>query len=112
VGITLTMETPVEAVFPYLDDIDDVMLMSIRPGWAGQSLNPEVYPRLEAVRTEVDRRGLPVDVEVDGGVKVENAQASVDAGATVLISASGIFQTPDPAAAAATLAAIARGKAA
>lgn len=112
VGITLTLETPVEAVFPYLDDLDDVMLMSIRPGWARQSLNPVVYPRLEAVRTEVDRRGLPVDIEIDGGVKVENAQAAVDAGATVLISASGIFQAPDPVAAAATLAVIARGKAA
>lgn len=112
VGITLNLETPVEAVFPYLDDVDDVMLMSIRPGWAGQVLNPEVYPRIEAVRTEVERRGLPVDVEVDGGVKIENAKAAVDAGATVLISASGIFQTPDPVAAAATIAAIARGEAA
>ena len=44
------METPVEAVFPYLDQVDDVMLMSIRPGWSGQTLNPEVYPRLEADR--------------------------------------------------------------
>ena len=112
VGITLNMETPVDEVFPFLDEIDDVMLMSIRPGWSGQVLNPEVYPRLEAVRTEVDRRGLPVDVEIDGGVKVDNAQAAVDAGATVLISASGIFQAPDPVAAAATLAAIARGEAA
>ena len=112
VGITLNMETPVDEVFPFLDEIDDVMLMSIRPGWSGQVLNPEVYPRLEAVRKEVDRRGLPVDVEIDGGVKVDNAQAAVDAGATVLISASGIFQAPDPVAAAATLAAIARGEAA
>jgi len=112
VGLTLNLETPVEAVFPYLSSLDDVMLMSIRPGWSGQSLNPDVFPRIEAVRTEVDRRGLPVDVEIDGGVKVDNAQAAVDAGATVLISASGIFQAPDPVAAAATLAAIARGEAA
>ncbi|MFI5042722.1 MAG: ribulose-phosphate 3-epimerase [Acidimicrobiales bacterium] len=108
-GITLNLETPVETVFPYLDQIDDVMLMSIRPGWSGQQLNPDVYPRLEAVRTEVDRRGLAVDVEIDGGVKVENAQRAVDAGATVLISASGIFQAADPADAAARLASVARG---
>jgi ribulose-phosphate 3-epimerase len=112
VGITLNLETPVDAVFPVLDEVDDVMLMSIRPGWSGQTLNPEVYPRLEAVRTEVDRRGLPVDVEIDGGVKVENARAAVDAGATVLVAASGIFQASDPAAAAARMAAIARGEAA
>jgi ribulose-phosphate 3-epimerase len=108
-GITIKLETPVEDVFPYLEQVDDVMLMSIRPGWSHQTLNPEVYPRLEAVRAEVDRRGLPVEVEVDGGVKVDNAQRAVDAGATVLISASGIFQAPDPTEAAARLAAIAKG---
>jgi ribulose-phosphate 3-epimerase len=107
-GITLNLETPVEAVFPFLERIDDVMLMSIRPGWSGQELNPEVFPRIEAVRREVDRRGLDVDVEIDGGVKIENAQRAIDAGATVLVAASGIYRTGDPAAAARTLAAIAR----
>jgi ribulose-phosphate 3-epimerase len=109
VGITLNQETPVEEIFPYLDQVDDVMLMSIKPGWSHQQLNPDVYPRLEAVRTEVDRRGAPVEIEIDGGVKVDNAQRAVDAGATVLISASGIFQASDPTAAAAELAAIAKG---
>jgi ribulose-phosphate 3-epimerase len=109
VGLTLNLETAVEAVRPYLELIDDVMLMSIRPGWSGQPLNPEVYPRLEAVRNDVDRGGLAIDVEIDGGVKLDNAQRAVDAGATVLVSASGIFHQPDPAAAAASLAAIAGG---
>lgn len=108
-GITVNLETPVQAVFPYLDQVDDVMLMSIRPGWSGQELNPDVYPRIEAVRAEVDRRGLPVDVEIDGGVKMENAQRAIDAGATVLIAASGIFQAADPTDAAARLAGVARG---
>jgi ribulose-phosphate 3-epimerase len=107
-GITLNLETPVEAVFPSLEQLDDVMLMSIRPGWSGQELNPEVYPRIEAVRREADRRGLELDVEIDGGVKIENAQRAVDAGATVLVAASGIYRTNDPAAAARTLAGIAR----
>jgi ribulose-phosphate 3-epimerase len=107
-GITLNLETPVEAVFPFLERIDDVMLMSIRPGWSGQELNPEVFPRIEAVRREVDRRGLDIDVEIDGGVKIENAQRAVDAGATVLVVASGIYRTDDPAASARALAAIAR----
>lgn len=110
VGMTLNIDTPVEAIFPYLDDLDDVMLMSIRPGWAGQELNPDIYPRLEAVRLEVDRRGLPAAVEIDGGVKVDNAQRAIDAGATVLVAASAIFHAPDPAAAARELAAIARGE--
>ncbi len=112
VGITLNMETPVEAVFPVLDHVDDVMLMSIRPGWSGQQLDPAVYPRLLEMRTEIDRRELDVALEIDGGVKVDNARAAVDAGATVLIAASGIFGTPEPAATAAALASIARGEAA
>jgi ribulose-phosphate 3-epimerase len=107
-GITLNLETPVEAVFPSLELVDDVMLMSIRPGWSGQELNPEVFPRIEAVRREVDRRGLEVDVEIDGGVKIDNAQRAIDAGATVLVAASGIYRTDDPEAAAQALAAIAR----
>jgi ribulose-phosphate 3-epimerase len=112
VGMTLNMDTPVDTIFPLLDDLDDVMLMSIKPGWSGQVLDPEVYPRLEAVRTEVDRRGLATAVELDGGVEIGNAQRAMDAGATVLVAASAIFQVPDPAAAARELAAIARGEAA
>jgi ribulose-phosphate 3-epimerase len=111
VGLTLNLETPVERSFPFLDEIDDVMLMSIRPGWSGQQLNPEVFPRVQAVRDEVRRRGLSVDVEVDGGVTADNARAAVDAGATVLVAASAIFHAPDPAAAAAVLAEIARSAA-
>lgn len=108
VGLTLNLETPVADAFAHLDEIDDVMLMSIRPGWSGQTLNPEVYPRLEAVRAEIDRRGLGVELEIDGGVKVDNARRAVEAGATVLVAASGIYHAPDKAAAAAELAAIAR----
>jgi ribulose-phosphate 3-epimerase len=103
----MDLETPIEAVFPYLDTIDDVMLMSIRPGWSYQTLNDEVYPRLAGVRAEIDRRGLDVDLEIDGGVKLDNARRAVDAGATVLIAASGIFAQPDPAEAARGLAEIA-----
>ena len=106
-GVTLNLETAVEDTFPYLEQVDDVMLMSIRPGWSGQELNADVYPRIEAVRNEVDRRGLAVDVEIDGGVKVDNARRAVDAGATVLVSASGIYKAPDKAEAARTLAEIA-----
>ena len=111
VGLTINLETPVEAVAPFLEDIDDLMLMSIRPGWSGQSLNPEVYPRLAAARDMIERSGRAVELEIDGGVKIENAQAAVDAGATVLIAASGIFGQPDPAGAAKQLAAIAEGAA-
>ncbi len=110
-GLTLNLETPIDAVEPYLDQVDDVMLMSIRPGWSGQTLNPDVYARVEGVRELIDRGGHQVELEVDGGVKLDNAKRVVEAGATVLVSASGIFREPDPADAARRLAEIARGAA-
>lgn len=109
VGLTLNMETPVEAAFPYLGSVDDVMLMSIRPGWSGQELDPAVFPRVEAVRRELDRRALDIGLEVDGGVKLDNARRCMEAGASVLIAASAIFQSEDPSEAARQLADIAKG---
>jgi len=111
-GVTINMQTPTDEVFPYLDRVDDVMLMSIDPGWSGQTLDTGVYPRLENVRAEIDRQGLDIDVEIDGGVKVDNARRAVDAGATVLVSASGVFQAEDPTENARVLRAIANGEAA
>lgn len=108
VGLTVSPETPVERVFPHLDAVDDVMIMSVKPGWAGQSFIPGSLERLEAVRRELDRRGLSADLEIDGGVKPDIARRCVGAGATVLVAASAIFQAPDIAAAAREMADIAR----
>jgi ribulose-phosphate 3-epimerase len=107
VGMTVNPETPVERIVPYLEELDDVMVMSVHPGWAGQAFIPESLPKLKAVRAELDRRGLKGDVEVDGGVKLDNAKRCMDAGATVLVAASAIFRAPDIAAAAKELAEIA-----
>jgi ribulose-phosphate 3-epimerase len=109
VGLTLNLETPVRDATLHLEEIDDLMLMSIRPGWSFQTLNPDVYPRLEEARAEIDRRNPAVELEIDGGVKIENARRAVEAGATVLIAASGVFAEQDPADAARRLAAIAAG---
>jgi ribulose-phosphate 3-epimerase len=111
VGMTVSPETPVEELYPYLEDLDDVMVMSVHPGWAGQVFIPEALPKLEAVRAELDRRGLAADVEIDGGVKLDNAKRCVEAGATVLVAASAIFRAEDIAAAARDLKAIAEGRA-
>jgi ribulose-phosphate 3-epimerase len=112
VGMALDIETAVTAVFPYLDELDDVVLMCVRPGRAGQELDPEVYPRLEAMRAEVDRRRLTTTIEIEGGVGRHNARRAIEAGASVLVAGSAIFGAPDPVAAAQELAAIARGEAA
>lgn len=109
VGMAVKPETPVERVYPYLENLDDVIVMGVRPGWAGQRLMPEALAKLGALRAELDRQGLATDVQIDGGVKLENAKRCMEAGATVLISASAIFQAPDVVAAAGDLAAIAKG---
>jgi ribulose-phosphate 3-epimerase len=109
VGMTVSPETPVERLHPYLDDVDDVMIMSVQPGWAGQRFIPEALPKLEAARRELDRRGLAADLEIDGGVKLENAKRCVEAGATVLVVSSAIYRADDVAAAAREFADIAKG---
>ena len=109
VGIALKLETPVEEVYPHLEHIQNVILMSIEPGWAGQLFRPETLPRIEALRAEIDRIGAELDVEIDGGITVETGRQCMEAGATVLTAASSIYQAPDPAEAARELAAVARG---
>lgn len=111
VGMTVSPETPVAELYPYLEDLDDVMVMSVHPGWAGQRFIPEALPKLETLRAEIDRRGISIDVEIDGGVKLENAKRCVDAGANVLVVASGIYHAEDVVGAAREMKAIAEGRA-
>jgi ribulose-phosphate 3-epimerase len=106
-GLAVNPDTPVETVFPHLDDLDDVIVMSVRPGWAGQAFIPEVLPKIELVRREIDRRGLSTDVEVDGGIDPATGARCIGAGATILAAASSIFKAGDPAEAARALAAVA-----
>ncbi|HET7236473.1 MAG TPA: ribulose-phosphate 3-epimerase [Actinomycetota bacterium] len=109
VGIALAPETPVASAFPFLDDVDDVIVLAVHPGWAGQPFRSEALSRLREIRREIDRRSLPVDLHVDGGVDARTGPACVAAGATVLVAASAIFGAEDPAAAAGTLRRVAEG---
>ena len=111
VGMTVSPETPVEELYAYLEDLDDVMVMSVHPGWAGQRFIPEAVPKLETLRAELDRRGRSIDIEIDGGVKFDNAKRCVDAGANVLVVASGIYHADDIVGAAREMKAIAEGRA-
>lgn len=107
-GIAVNPDTPVENVFDYLDRIDNLIVMSVRPGWAGQDFMEEVLPKVEAARAEIDRRGVAVDVEVDGGINEESGRRCLEAGATVLAVASSIFKAADPADAARRLSVLTR----
>jgi len=106
-GLAVSPETAVQEVFPHLDGLDRVVVMSVMPGWAGQEFLEGALPKIEAARDEIERRGLSVDVEVDGGINEESAGRCLAAGATVLAAASSIFRAADPAHAARSLAAVA-----
>lgn len=108
-GLALKLDTPVSAVEPYLDELDAVLVMSIVPGWSGQAFKDEALGRIEDLRTMIDRRGLAVDVEVDGGINEETGRRCVEAGASMLAAAKAVFQAADPAGAAQRMAAIAAG---
>jgi ribulose-phosphate 3-epimerase len=99
-GLALAPPTPIEPVMEHLDEVDDVVVLAVQPGWAGQPFRPEVLAKVRLLREAIDRRRLAVDVHVDGGVGLATARACLDAGATVLVAASAIYGTDDPSGAA------------
>lgn len=110
-GVAVNPETEVEDAFPYLDELDNVIVMTLeRTGWAGQPFQESSLAKVESVRREIDRRGLSVDIVVDGGINEESGRRCVAAGATVLAAASSMFRAGDPVEAAKRLAAVAGGE--
>jgi ribulose-phosphate 3-epimerase len=107
-GVALNPSTP-ETVLDYvLEGLDQVLVMSVNPGFGGQSLIDGVFRKIERLRGRIDALGLDTVIQVDGGVKPHNAYRFVDAGAHALVSGSGVFKAPDRAAAIAGLRACAR----
>jgi len=99
-GLAFEPDTPYDAVAPYLGDIDLLLVMSVKTGYGGQPFIPEVLEKVRAARKEIDARGLAVEIEIDGGIKVGNAAQAAEAGVDILVSGTGIFGADDPAAAA------------
>lgn len=95
-GIVLNPSTPVHQVLPHLGVVDLVLVMSVVPGRGGQPFIPEVLPKVEAIRRRIDRDGLAVDLEIDGGINPQTAPLATAAGANVLVAGSAIFLQPDP----------------
>jgi len=95
-AIALKPETPADAVFPYLEMLDMVLVMSVAPGFGGQRFLPETLDKMRAVRAELTRRGLTADIEVDGGVDETTAPLCAAAGASVLVAGSAVFGAQDP----------------
>lgn len=91
-GIALKPATPAEAVFPYLDDLDMVLVMTVEPGFGGQSFMENQLDKIKAVREECNKRGLNTDIQVDGGITDATAPLVISAGANVLVAGSFVFK--------------------
>ncbi len=100
VGLVFNPDTPLDAVEPYLGEIDLLLFMSVFPGFGGQAFIPSVLDKLRRARDLVDERGLAVELEIDGGINEETAPAAAAAGADILVAGSAVFHADDPLAAA------------
>ena len=96
-GLAIDPDVPVERLFPYLDQADFFLVMSVFAGFGGQKFIEESVERIATLKAEMNRRGIDKDIEVDGGVSVANARILADAGATILVAGSSVFKAEDPA---------------
>ena len=94
-AVSVKPNTPIETVYPYLDECDMVLVMTVEPGYGGQALIPETLEKVRKLRAEIEKRGLDIDVQVDGGIKPENAPDAISAGANVLVAGSSVFKAQD-----------------
>lgn len=93
-GLSVSPETPVERLIEHLGHLELALVMSVQPGFGGQSFIVTALDKVRAVRAAIAERGLAVELEVDGGVKVANARAVADAGASVLVVGSAVYDDP------------------
>ena len=94
-GLVLNPATPLEVLDYVLEDLDMVLLMSVNPGFGGQAFIPSTLDKLRRVRARIDASGLPIRLEIDGGVKPDNIAAIAAAGADTFVAGSAIFGKPD-----------------
>lgn len=92
VGITIKPKTPVDALIPYLEQVDMILLMSVEPGFGGQSYIPGSTEKIKKLRTMLDDRGLKTDIEIDGGVSLGNIREVLDAGCNIVVAGSAVFK--------------------
>ena len=90
-AVTIKPATPAEAVFPYLHLLDMVLVMSVEPGFGGQSFMPDSLDKVKALRKKIDAEGLNCEIEIDGGINLKNAAEVVSAGCDILVAGSAVF---------------------
>ena len=94
-AISVKPNTPVEDIYPYLDRCDMILVMTVEPGYGGQALIPECLQKVKKLKAEIDKRGLDIDIQVDGGINEKNASDAKAAGANVLVAGSAVFKYED-----------------
>ena len=94
-GLTLNPATPFEKIEPHLPDVDLVLIMTVQPGFGGQSFRPEMMAKVRRVAELRDSLGVNYDIEVDGGITPETARITIEHGANVLVAGTSIFKTGD-----------------
>lgn len=98
-AVAIKPNTPAERALDFIDQCDMILVMTVEPGYGGQSFMADMMPKVEKVRAEIERRGLDCDVQVDGGVSEKNVALCAKAGANIFVAGSAIFGAPDRAAA-------------
>jgi ribulose-phosphate 3-epimerase len=95
VGLSIKPGTPAEAIFPYLDKCDWVLVMTVEPGFGGQSLIEATLPKIKEIKDEAQRRGLDIKVQADGGIGAKNISKLKEAGADIVVAGSAVFGASD-----------------
>ncbi len=98
-GLVIKPNTPAEVVYPYLADLYMVLVMTVEPGFGGQSFMADMMPKITAIKQECQNRQLPVLIEVDGGISDKTVVVAAAAGTDICVSGTGVFKASDPAAA-------------
>lgn len=96
-ALSIKPGTPADVVFPYLEDLYMVLVMTVEPGFGGQSFMPETMPKVKAIREKANELGIDLHIQVDGGIDDKTVSAATENGADVLVAGSYVFKAPDRA---------------
>ena len=108
-GLVVRPATPIDEVFPYLNEVDMVLVMTVEPGFGGQKFNPLMLDKIKLLRDEITRRKLVVNIQVDGGITVDSIAQTAGAGANIFVAGTSVFSAGDYGAAIRQLRAAAGG---
>lgn len=95
-GLVVKPKTPAEAVFPYLDEVEMILVMTVEPGFGGQSFMADMLPKIREIKNEIGRRGLDVLIEADGGIGAQNIALCAEAGVDISVAGTAVFKAEDP----------------